>query len=86
MKFDNILLMATDSDTYSYNSDYVIKAIELLQLYNRFIETFGFGIVTENNANDDENWEEEYLDQNGATNESIELYKRIKTLEEELLK
>jgi hypothetical protein len=58
MKFDNILLMATDSDTYSYNSDYVIKAIELLQLYNRFIETFGFRIVTENNANDDENWEE----------------------------
>jgi len=60
------------------------KEHKLLGLYQRFVNEFEFQIITENNSNDYENWVEEYLDQSGATDNSIILLRKIKVLEEEL--
>jgi hypothetical protein len=84
MNITKLWVIASDSDTYSYNSSIIIKAVELLELYVAFIKTFSFDIVKEHNSNETENWYEEYLDMGGATEESINLFKKIKIKEREL--
>jgi len=84
MNITKLYVIASDSDTYSYNSDIVIKALKLLELYDTFFKTFNFDLIKEHNSNDVENWDEEYLDMGGATEESIELYKKITLIKNEL--
>ena len=91
-ELDFICIDVDKNDTYIYKmlNDIILllekvkKVEELLRLYQRFVNEFEFQIITENNSNDYENWVEEYLDQSGATDNSIILLRKIKALEEEL--